>query len=111
MAAIPNPSTILNNVEKPLISISFSQSNILTIELEMKFFAMFEFFPFLCGLAAGIFFVYILKPAPMVIMKHPNLENTADTIYKDRNGTCFQYSTKEVNCDKAEERIRPFPLQ
>ena len=77
----------------------------------MKFFHMLEFFPFICGLAAGLFLVYILKPAPMVIMKYPNLENTADVIYKDRNGTCFQYSVNEVDCDKSEDRIKPFPLQ
>jgi len=111
MAAIPNPRTILRSVEKPGISSIFSKLNILTIELEMKLLYMLEFFPFLCGLAAGIFFVYILKPAPLVITKYPNLENTSDVIYKDRNGTCFQYSSKEVDCDKFEDRIKPFPLQ
>jgi hypothetical protein len=55
--------------------------------------------------------VYILKPAPMVIMKYPNLENTADVIYRDRNGTCFKYDTKTVDCDKHEDRIKPYPLQ
>jgi len=77
----------------------------------MKFLSQLHFLPFLIGLAGGIFCVYILKPAPMVITKYPNLENTADVIYKDRNGTCFQYSTKTVECDKVEERIRPYPLQ
>ncbi len=77
----------------------------------MKFFNHIQFFPFLAGLAAGIFFVYILKPAPMVVTKYPNLENTADVIYRDRNGTCFKYETKTVDCDKSEDRIKPYPLQ
>lgn len=77
----------------------------------MKFFNHIEFFPFLIGLTVGIFFVYILKPAPMVITKYPNLENTADVVYRDRNGTCFKYNTKIVNCDKVEDRIKPYPLQ
>lgn len=77
----------------------------------MKFINHLEFFPFLVGLTIGIFCVYILKPAPLIINKYPNLENTADVIYKDRNGTCFQYTTKTVDCDKAEDRIKPYPLQ
>ncbi|NBT47269.1 MAG: hypothetical protein EBT07_05535 [Actinobacteria bacterium] len=77
----------------------------------MKYLNHLEFFPFLIGLTIGIFCVYILKPAPIVINKYPNLENTADVIYKDRNGTCFQYSAKTVECDKVEDRIKPYPLQ
>lgn len=77
----------------------------------MKFFNKLEFFPFLFGLAMGLFFVYILKPAPMVITKYPNLENVAEMVYRDRNGACFQYQTKTVDCDKAEDRIKPYPLQ
>lgn len=77
----------------------------------MKFFNHLQFFPFLMGLTVGIFFVYILKPAPMVVTKFPNLENTDKVIYKDRNGTCFKYDTKTVDCDKAEDRIKPYPLQ
>ena len=75
------------------------------------FFGKLEFFPFLCGLAVGIFVVYILKPAPMVIQKTPNLENAGTLVYKDRNGTCFTYTANEVNCDKVEDKIKPFSLE
>jgi len=77
----------------------------------MGVLAHLEFFPFLCGLAAGIFVVYIIKPAPMVITKYPTLENTGDVVYKDRNGACFYYDSKTVDCAKNEERIKPYPLQ
>ena len=63
------------------------------------------------GLTFGIFFVYILKPAAVVITKYPNMENTNDVVYRDRNGTCFQYKTNVVDCDASEDRIRPYPLQ
>jgi hypothetical protein len=59
----------------------------------------------------GIFFVYILKPAPMVITRYPNIENVDKVTYRDRNGTCFKYDTKTVDCDKVEDRIKPYPLQ
>lgn len=77
----------------------------------MKFFNNIKLFPLILGFAFGMFFVYILKPAPMVITKYPNLENAADVIYRDRNGTCFKYETKTVDCDKEEDRIKPYPLQ
>lgn len=47
----------------------------------------------------------------MVITKYPTLENTGDVVYRDRNGTCFKYSTKTVDCDKNVDRIKPYPLQ
>ena len=77
----------------------------------MKFLNHLVFFPFVLGLTIGLFCVYILKPAPVVITKFPNLENAHNVIYKDRNGTCFQYDTKTVDCDKSEDRIKPYPLQ
>jgi len=77
----------------------------------MKYLNHLEFFPFLIGLTIGIFCVYILKPSPVVIHKFPNLENTEEIIYRDRNGTCFQYESKKVECDKVEDRIKPYPLQ
>jgi hypothetical protein len=77
----------------------------------MKFFNHLEFLPFMIGLTVGFFIVYILKPAPMVLTKFPNLENTEDLVFKDRNGVCFKYDTKTVDCDAAEDRIAPYPLQ
>ena len=69
-----------------------------------------KFFPLLMSFALGIFIVYILKPSPIIIVKYPNTENAGKLIYKDRNGTCFVYETKEVDCNANEERIRAFPL-
>jgi len=70
-----------------------------------------KFFPFLCGLAAGIFIVYILKPSAVVVTKYPNVEQAETTVYRDRNGTCFKYETKTVDCEKNVDRIKPYPLQ
>jgi hypothetical protein len=79
--------------------------------IEMQFFNRIQFFPFLLGLALGLFFVYILKPAPIVVMKYPNLDNAGKLVYRDRNGTCFKYDIQQVDCDKEEDRIKPYPLQ
>ncbi len=77
----------------------------------LRFFSQIQFFPLLLGFAVGLFCIYILRPSAVVIVKYPNLDNVATTIYKDRNGTCFQYETKQVDCDKEEDRIKPYPLQ
>jgi hypothetical protein len=77
----------------------------------MQFFNHIRFFPFLLGFAVGMFIVYILKPSAVVVVKYPNLENADHVVYRDRNGTCFKYDVKEVNCDAAEDRIKPYPLQ
>lgn len=55
--------------------------------------------------------MYILKPTAVVVVKYPNLENAGEVVYRDRNGTCFMYDVKEVNCDAEEDRIKPYPLQ
>lgn len=77
----------------------------------MKYFNHLKFFPFLIGILLGIFCVFVLKPTSAVIIKFPNLENAGKVVYRDLNGTCFTYSTKAVDCDKNEDKIKPFPLQ
>lgn len=47
----------------------------------------------------------------MIIIKNPNLDNAGKTTYVDRNGTCFQYIVKKVDCDQNEDKIKPYPLQ
>ena len=76
----------------------------------MNIFDNLKFFPLLVSFAFGIFLVYVLKPAPLIIYKFPNLENAGKLIYKDRNGTCFVYETNEVDCNANESRIKAFPL-
>ena len=77
----------------------------------MKYFNHLELFPFVIGLAAGVFVIYILKPSTTTVTKYPNLENVGEVVYSDKNGTCFQYATKTVDCDKMEDKIKPYPLQ
>ncbi len=58
-----------------------------------------------------MFFVYVLKPSPVVIYKYPNLENAGKVIYKDRNNVCFKYHADTVDCDANEARMTTYPLQ
>lgn len=31
--------------------------------------------------------------------------------YRDKNGICYNFTSKEVNCDSFEDKLREFPLQ
>ncbi len=66
---------------------------------------------FLIGLTIGFFFVYILKPTAVVVIKYPSIDNVGKIIYRDRNGTCFQYGMETVDCDKSEDKLKAYPLQ
>jgi hypothetical protein len=68
-------------------------------------------FPFVLGLTIGLFIVYVLKPAPVVVVRYPNIDNVGKVVYRDRNGTCFKYEMNEVSCDDVEDRIKDYPLQ
>ncbi len=77
----------------------------------MKFLNKLSFTTFLMGLMIGFFFVYVLKPTAVVVVKYPSVDNVGKIIYRDRNGTCFKYGMETVECDKAEDKIKPYPLQ
>jgi hypothetical protein len=77
----------------------------------MRFFNKIQLLPLMISFFIGFFIVYILKPAPVIIYKNPNLDNAGKVTYVDRNDVCFQYIVNKVDCDKNEERISVYPLQ
>lgn len=66
--------------------------------------------PLLMGLVIGIVAILFIKPEKSVIFKYPTPDNAGKVIYKDKNGVCYKYSAKAVDCDKNESRIKDFPL-
>jgi hypothetical protein len=71
----------------------------------------FSLVPFLAGLTAGFVFLYFYKVEPHISYKYPHPSNVAGRVYKDNNGVCYKYTSKEVSCDENEETLRPYPLQ
>ncbi len=67
-------------------------------------------YPFLLGLLMGIVGILFIKPEQVIQYKYPIPEQAKEIVYKDRNGLCYQYLPQEVNCDKNESRLKPFPL-
>lgn len=72
----------------------------------------FRFFPFLLGLAIGYVVFLIYKPEKQVIRQYPHPdEKNKEKVYKDPNGTCYKYTTHEVDCDANESTLKDYPIQ
>jgi hypothetical protein len=66
--------------------------------------------PLVLGIITGIVAVLFIKPQQNVVYKYPTPSDSGKTVYKDKNGVCYKYSSKEVDCDKNESRLKDFPL-
>ena len=55
-------------------------------------------FYFLVSLFIGIMILYIIHPQPKIIIKYPTIDNIDKNVYKDDNGTCYQYIKEETKC-------------
>jgi len=69
-----------------------------------------KLFPLFIGIVVGILAVVFVKPEQKVIYKYPTPVSCGKTTYKDKNGVCYKYSAKELDCDKNEDRLKMFPL-
>jgi hypothetical protein len=66
--------------------------------------------PLIVGIVIGIISIMLIKPEKEVIIKYPTPENAGKITYKDKNGICYKYIAKDVDCDKNELRLKDFPL-
>lgn len=71
----------------------------------------FRALPFFVGLILGIIGIYFVQPDKTVTIKYPTPELAGKSIYKDKNGICYKYETKKVDCDKNEGKMKNFPLE
>jgi len=66
--------------------------------------------PLIIGIVIGIIAILYIKPEKTVVYKYPNPETSEKIIYKDKNGVCYAYAPKKVDCDKNENKLKNFPL-
>jgi len=66
--------------------------------------------PLLLGVVLGIAGIYFIKPEGTTVFKYPTPENVGKLTYRDKNGVCYQYSGKEVNCDANDGKLKNYPL-
>ena len=73
-------------------------------------FSRIQFMPLVIGIIIGVIALIFVKPEMNVVHKYPNPESSDKIIYKDKNGICYAYSPKKVDCDKNEDKLKNFPL-
>lgn len=66
--------------------------------------------PLAIGLIIGLIIVFCIKPTKNIVHKYPTPENAGKLTYKDKNGVCYKYTAKQVECDKNESRLKDFPI-
>jgi len=66
--------------------------------------------PLIIGAILGIAGIYFLKPEATITYKYPTPQNAGTLTYKDKNGVCYQYEGKEVNCDANDAKLKNYPL-
>jgi hypothetical protein len=66
--------------------------------------------PFIGGIVIGIIAVLFVKPQKNIVYKYPTPDTAGKITYKDKNGICYKYTAKQVDCDKNESRLKDFPL-
>ena len=74
-------------------------------------FKHFEMVPFLVGLGFGLVLLVFWRQKPDVINAYPHPTNVEKNVYRDPNGVCYKYRSKEVNCDQNESTLKPYPIQ
>lgn len=74
-------------------------------------FKHFETVPFLVGLGLGLLLLFFWKQKPEVIQAYPHPSNVEKNVYRDPNGVCYKYQSKEVNCDANENTLKAYPIQ
>jgi hypothetical protein len=67
-------------------------------------------FWFFLSLAIGLFAVYIMAPAPHVVVKFPSPQNAGKITYKDKADTCYVYKADPSTCPSDALLIKPQPL-
>ena len=70
----------------------------------------FDPFYFLIAFAIGIFFNFMVKPKPKIIIKYPTPFNM-NTIYKDDADNCYKYNLVETSCNVSPDDIFKMPIQ
>jgi hypothetical protein len=58
----------------------------------------FHLLAFLSAFAIGMLIVYLFTPFPDVVIRYPRPNDFHSLRFMKKNGTCMQYSMKQVSC-------------
>jgi len=66
---------------------------------------------FIISLSVGLFIVYVTNPKKEVIYIYPKPDNIDKVQYKDNNGSCFSFNSKEVQCPSDPKDIQEYQIR
>jgi hypothetical protein len=71
----------------------------------------FRFIPFLVGIVVAYGVLQVYKPEKQIIHQYPHPKDAEDKVFRDHNGTCYTYTSHEVDCDANESTLTEYPIQ
>jgi hypothetical protein len=69
-----------------------------------------NFTVFIIAFAIGLFFCYIITPAPELVIKFPSPYNAGKVVYRDKADSCYIYNADKVQCPTDKSLIKPQPI-
>jgi hypothetical protein len=65
----------------------------------------------LASFIVGLGMLYFVVPPSRRVFVYPSPENVEQLLYRDKGGTCFRWTAKEVNCPTDPHDIAAIPPQ
>lgn len=72
---------------------------------------MIRFPSLIVGIVAGFIILRVYNVQKPIFFRWPTPDNVGKVHYKDRNGTCYEYNSNQVDCNANKDKIKPMPLQ
>lgn len=55
---------------------------------------------FVISFVVGILYIYLLSPAPKIVVKFPSPFNAGKVVYRDKSDECYVFDAVKVECTK-----------
>lgn len=65
---------------------------------------------FFVAFGIGLFFCYISKPQPKLILKFPSPVNVGQVTYKTDDGSCYKFKADKESCPADKSKIKAQPV-
>ena len=77
--------------------------------VERRMLHHFQILPFLLAFGVGMAVFYFIKPEQQErVVKWPHPQNVGKITYRDRNGLCYTFKEKLVDCGSVKEGLKEY---
>lgn len=71
----------------------------------------FRWMPFVLGILVSAVISMFYVPEKQVIHQYPHPSEASKKVFRDKNGTCYTYTSQSVDCDANEGTLKDYPIQ